>query len=171
MKKPTLITAIIILTAICAVLAYTIISQNSVKEINPTEITTENAKHTVKSFFEEGYVKHNYDFVMNCVSPDYIDHSPAQARSNADAVGILKIVRDQFPDLKITILDIFAEKDMVATRILFEGTHSGACQGIEATGKRICFEALENFKVIDGKIVESWGYWPDDEIRRQLTGN
>lgn len=108
---------------------------------------------------------------MNCVSPDYIDHSPAQARSNADAVGILKIVRDQFPDLKITILDIFAENDMVATRILFEGTHSGTCQGIEATGKRVCFEALENFKVIDGKIVESWGYWPDDEIRRQLTGN
>lgn len=108
---------------------------------------------------------------MNCVSPDYIDHSPAQARSNADAVGILKIVRDQFPDLKITILDIFAENDMVATRILFEGTHSGTCQSIEATGKRVCFEALENFKVIDGKIVESWGYWPDDEICRQLTGN
>lgn len=171
MKKPTLITAIIILTAICAVLAYTIISQKSGKEIDSPEITTENAKHTVKSFFEEGYVKHNYDFIMNCVSPDYIDHSPAQARSNADAVDILKIVRDQFPDLKITILDIFAENDMVATRILFEGTHSGACQGIETTGKRICFEALENFKVIDGKIVESWGYWPDDEIRRQLTGN
>lgn len=171
MKKTTLITAIIILTATCAVLTYTIISPKSVKGINPTENTTENTKHTVNSFFEEGYAKHNYDFIMNCVSSDYIDHSPAQARSNADAVGILKIVRDQFPDLKITILDIFAENDMVATRILFEGTHSGTCQGIEAIGKRVCFEALENFKVIDGKIVESWGYWPDDEIRRQLTDN
>lgn len=171
MKKTTLITAIIILTAICAVLTYTIISQKSGEKTYSPENATESAKDIVKSFFEEGYVKHNYAFVMNCVSPDYIDHSPAQARSNADAVGILKIVRDQFPDLKITILDIFAEKDMVATRILFEGTHSGTCQGIEATGKRVCFEALENFKVIDGKIVESWGYWPDDEIRRQLTGN
>lgn len=77
MKKPTLITAIIILTAICAALAYTIISQKSGKEIDSPKITTENEKHTVKSFFEEGYVKHNYDFIMNCVSSDYIDHSPA----------------------------------------------------------------------------------------------
>ena len=51
MKRPTLITAIIILTAICAVLAYTIISQNSVKEINPTENSTKKCKTYSKIFF------------------------------------------------------------------------------------------------------------------------
>lgn len=40
--------------------------------------------------------------------------------------------------------------------------------GIAATGKKISFEALENFKVVDGKIVESWGYWPDKEIEEKL---
>lgn len=107
---------------------------------------------------------------MECVATDYVDHSPASARSNADAVNILKIVEGQFSDLKITILDLFAEGDMVATRIRFEGTHSGTCQGVPATGRHISFEALENFRVVDGKIVESWGYWPDDDIRRQLAG-
>ena len=34
--------------------------------------------------------------------------------------------------------------------------------------KHISFEALENFKVVDGKIVESWGYWPDKEIEAKL---
>ena len=29
-------------------------------------------------------------------------------------------------------------------------------------------EALENFRVADGKIVESWGYWPDKEIETKL---
>ncbi|MCI6715022.1 MAG: ester cyclase [Lachnospiraceae bacterium] len=33
----------------------------------------------------------------------------------------------------------------------------------------ITFEALENFKVVDGRIVESWGYWPDKEIAQKLS--
>lgn len=41
--------------------------------------------------------------------------------------------------------------------------------GIETTGKVISFEALENFKVVNGVIVESWGYWPDPEIIYKLT--
>ena len=29
-------------------------------------------------------------------------------------------------------------------------------------------KALENFKVENGKITESWGYWPDKEIEQKL---
>jgi len=77
-------------------------------------------------------------------------------------------VADQFSDLKAEIVDIFSEKNMVAVRVLFEGTHSGMCMGVPATNKKIRFEALEYFKVDNGKIVESWGYWPDKDIERQL---
>ena len=125
-------------------------------------------KELVTRFFIEGYVNRNYDFVMECMSEDYIDHSPAGARSNADAVGILKIVAGQFSDLRLEMLDVFAEDGMVATRVLYDGIHAGECMGIPATGKRIQFEALENFLVRDGKIVESWGYWPDKEIEGKL---
>ena len=128
-----------------------------------------NNKEVVVNFFTEGYAKHNYEYIMECVADNYIDHSPAGARSNADAVNILKIVERQFTDLKIEVLDVFAEGNMVATRILYDGIHSGTCMGIAATGTRICFEALENFKVVDGKIVESWGYWPDKEIEQKLS--
>ena len=125
-------------------------------------------KDIVVKFFEDGYTNHNYDFVMNCMAEDYIDNSPAAARSNADAVGILKIVAGQFSNLTIKVLDVFAEGGMVATRILYDGIHVGTCMGIPATGKHITFEALENFKVENGKITESWGYWPDKEIEQKL---
>ena len=105
---------------------------------------------------------------MKYLADDYIDHSPAGARGNAQAVGILKTVADQFSDLSIQMLDIFSDNEMVATRVLYQGVHSGTCMGIAATGKKISFEALENFKVVDGKIVESWGYWPDKEIEEKL---
>lgn len=128
-------------------------------------------KETVKEFFKEGYENHDYGKVMNIVANNYIDHSPAGARSNKDAVGILKIVEDMFTDLKIEIMDIFEEDNMVATRIKYSGIHSGECMGIKSTGKPITFEALENFKLEDGKIIESWGYWPDMEIKKILDSN
>ena len=125
-------------------------------------------KDIVVKFFEDGYSNQNYDFVMNCVAENYIDNSPAAARSNADAVGILKIVAGQFSNLSVKVLDVFAEGGMVATRILYDGIYTSTCMGIPATGKHITFEALENFKVENGKITESWGYWPDKEIEQKL---
>ena len=125
-------------------------------------------KEIVVKFFEDGYTNRNYDFVMTCMAENYIDNSPAAARSNADAVGILEIVADQFSNLTVKVLDVFAEGGMVATRVLYDGIHSGTCMGVPATGKHITFEALENFKVENGKITESWGYWPDKEIEQKL---
>ena len=39
-------------------------------------------KEIVSRFFQEGYTNRNYAFVMDCMSENYIDHSPAGARSN-----------------------------------------------------------------------------------------
>lgn len=128
-------------------------------------------KELVRKFFEDGYTSQNHDFVMTCIADDYIDHSPAGARSNADAVGILKIVAGQFSDLKATVQEVFGEGNLVAARVRFDGVHTGTCMGVPATGKKITFEALEHFKVVEGKIVESWGYWPDQEIQQKLKGN
>lgn len=122
----------------------------------------------VRQFFKEGYERRNYDAVMACLSEDYIDHSPAAARGSAQAAEILKIVASQLSDLSVELLDVFAGGDRVAVRVRFEGVHTGVMMGIPATGKRISFEALEHFRIADGKIVESWGYWPDKEIEEKL---
>lgn len=121
-------------------------------------------KELVARFFMEGYQNRNYDFILEYLSENYIDHSPAGARSNQGAVNILIAVSKMFGDMQVSIEDIFSENGMVATRIRYKAFHTGECMGIAATGRNISFEALENFKVADGKIVESWGYWPDKEI-------
>lgn len=125
-------------------------------------------KELVSRFFTEGYEHQNFDFILECLAEDYLDHSPAGARSNRDAVGILKSVSGTFGDMHVTIEDIFSENGMVGTRVRYEAVHIGEWMGIAATGRPVAFEDLENFKVADGKIVESWGYWPDKEIERLL---
>lgn len=125
-------------------------------------------KQIVTAFFEEGYTNKNFHFVMNCVDENYIDHSPCGAKGNSSVVEILKIVFEQFGNLKAEVKQVFAEGDMVSARVLFSGAHIGVAMGVQPTGKMISFEALENFKVKNGKIVESWGYWPDKQIEEML---
>ena len=60
-----------------------------------------------------------------------------------------------FPDLHFTIEDILAEGDKVAFRLAVTGTHSGAFQGIPATGKKITFGGTGIGMIVDGKLEEN----------------
>ena len=125
-------------------------------------------KELVIGFFLEGYVHHNYDFLMEHMAADYFDNSPCAARTNLECVTVLKGTEKIFPDMEVEILDLIEEDSKVAVRARFTATHSAEIYGIPATGKRICFEALEIFRIENGRIAESWGYWPDMEIKELL---
>ena len=72
----------------------------SLRKNDDTKKDNEIADNTKKNaelaslFFKDGYENKNFDKVMTYLSKDYYDHSPASARSNADAVNILKIVQN-----------------------------------------------------------------------------
>jgi len=127
-------------------------------------------KQIVIDFFIEAYNKKNYNYVMEYFSDDYIDHSPANARSNKDAVGILNIVHGMFPDIHVSIEDAIEENGMVSIRAKFKGTQKGMFMNLEPTNKTIEWEALENFRLQDNIIVESWGFWPDLDMYKALGG-
>lgn len=125
-------------------------------------------KEIVIEFFTEGYVNHNYDFLMKIVADNYFDNSPCAARTNVACIDILKNTKKIFTDMQVEVLDTIEEDNKVTIRAQFTGTHSGETYGIKPTGKRISFEAIEIFRLKDGKIVESWGYWPDYQIEEML---
>ena len=125
-------------------------------------------KEVVVGFFLEGYVRHNYDFLMEHMATDYYDHSPCAARTNLECVNILKATEKTFTDMEVKILDLIEEDNKVAVRVQFTATHREEAYGIPATGKRICFESLEIFRMENQRIAESWGYWPDMQIQEIL---
>lgn len=125
------------------------------------------AKQTVRDFFAV-YTSHGYEQIPALIAANYRDNSPAQARGPADVVAILQQIAAIFPDLSYTFLDIFSEQGRVATHIRFTGTHAAPYMDVPASGRRITWEALENFRVENGQIVESWGYWPDYDMIRQM---
>lgn len=125
-------------------------------------------KELVTGFFMEGYVHHNYDFLMEHMAVDYFDHSPCAARSNQECVDALKKTEKIFTDMEINILDLIEEDNKVVIRARFTATHRASFYDVQPTGKRISFEALEIFRIENDLIVESWGYWPDMSIRDLL---
>lgn len=125
-------------------------------------------KELVTDFFLEGYVHHNYDFLMEHMAEDYFDNSPCAARTNLECVNVPKGTEQIFPDMQVEILDLIEEQKRIAVRACFTGTHSAELCGVAATGKKIRFEALEIFRIENGKIAESWGYWPDMQILELL---
>ncbi len=61
-----------------------------------------------------------------------------------------------FPDVTLTLDDIIAEEDKVATRFTVRGTHLGDFMGIPSTGKQINVTGITILRFAAGKCVERW---------------
>ena len=66
--------------------------------------------------------------------------------------------------MKITIINMIAEGDMVA--IVYESTftHLGVFNDVPPTGNKINIQGMHFFRVVDGKIVQ--GYYNYDYFGR-----
>nr|WP_216377808.1 ester cyclase [Streptomyces asoensis] len=63
---------------------------------------------------------------------------------------------DAFPDLKIDVQDIFGAGDKVTVLVNFQGTHLGAFQQFEATGRTVAYRSVEVYRIEGDKIAEEW---------------
>ena len=64
--------------------------------------------------------------------------------------------RTAFPDLAVTLDDIFAEGEMVAFRWSVSGTHLGDWLDILPTGNNVTATGITLFRIASGKVIESW---------------
>ncbi len=89
----------------------------------------------------------------------FIDHNPDpnQGPGLEGLKQALTMWRSAFPDLRMSAEDLIAEDDKVVSRVLIQGTNSGAFMGMPATGKQVTITGIEIVRIADGKIVERWG--------------
>jgi predicted ester cyclase len=68
-----------------------------------------------------------------------------------------EILRKGFPDLRVEIFEQIAERDLVATRKMITGTHTGELFGKPPTGKQVEIHVIDIIRLDDGKYAEHWG--------------
>jgi len=74
-----------------------------------------------------------------------------------------------FPDMTITVEDIFGEGDRVFSRVRMEGTNTGELMGMAATGKRIDVRwMMTAARFEDGKVAEEWEIFDRMDMMTQL---
>jgi steroid delta-isomerase-like uncharacterized protein len=78
-------------------------------------------------------------------------------------------VRRGSSDFHNEVVDLVAQGDRAAARLVWSGTHDGVLLGIEATGRRFSYAGAAFFRRRVGLLSEVWVVGDLDQLRRQLT--
>lgn len=72
------------------------------------------------------------------------------------------------PDLRTEIIELVSTDEVVVSRVIYHGTHTGVYFGLEPTGRTIEITGMDMFRIRDGLIVEHWHEADHDGMFRQL---
>jgi predicted ester cyclase len=127
-----------------------------------------------KQVFErviEVYSKGNVGALDEAFAPDFVEHQVGIVPPTAEGVKrSVAMLREAFPDLKLTIEEIVAFGDKTWARITARGTHQGPFMGLEPTGKSIVVTVVDVCRFKDGRIVEHWGVADQLALLAQIGG-
>jgi steroid delta-isomerase-like uncharacterized protein len=128
-------------------------------------------KALVRRFYEEVWGRGNTDAAFEVFADDYVRHDLRPVEALPGPAGQKKIADDfhaAFPDLEFTVDMIFGEGDFVVGRCTASGTHLGPWGGIEPTGRRATYSAVNIFRFEDGRVAEIWNHRDDLGLAEQL---
>jgi predicted ester cyclase len=122
-------------------------------------MSTEDNKATSRRFYEEVINQKQLAVVDEVAGDRYHSHDfPPGLPPGREGLKIfISVFHAAFPDGHLTIDQMIAEGDTVATRLTFHGTHTGEFQGIAPTGMKVTIPALDMARFESGKLVEHWG--------------
>jgi steroid delta-isomerase-like uncharacterized protein len=133
-------------------------------------VWSEDNKAIVRRYYAEVLTKGNVAAIDDLVAATYVGHDPAapDAQGTAGLKQRVSRLRTAFPDLQVTVEDMVAEGDKVATRFTLQGTHKGEFRGIAPTGRQVTWTATSIIRLENGKFAEGWANADDLGRMRQL---
>jgi steroid delta-isomerase-like uncharacterized protein len=81
---------------------------------------------------------------------------------------MVAVYRTGFPDVHLTVDDVFATGDRVAVRWVSRGTHLGSLMGIPPTGRHMEVMGISLFQIVDGKVALEWEGFDTMGMMQQL---
>ena len=133
---------------------------------------TETNKTVSRRFLEEVFNKGKLNVLDEIIAKDHVNSGPGTLPGlPAGPEGTKQLVtvyRNAFPDIRFTIDEQIAEGDKVVTRWTGYGTHKGELAGIPPTGRSATTTGIGVDRIVNGKIVESWGLFDQFGMLQQL---
>lgn len=133
-------------------------------------MTTDNIT-LVSRIWHEVWNRGELDACDEILAGDYTGVIPGQPEPIRGPEAFKQMVaayRAGFPDVHLTVDDVFADGDRVAVRWTSRGTHLGSLMGIPPTGRHIEVMGISLFQVVDGKVAAEWEGFDTMGMMRQL---
>ena len=124
----------------------------------PSPARAQDNQALVRRFLEEVINQGKLAVIDEVVASDYVGHAVGspEVKGSEGLKQRLTMLRTAFPDVHITVDDMVAAGDKVATRTTFHGTHKGEYLGIASTGKTVTATGIGFMRIANGKIQENW---------------
>jgi steroid delta-isomerase-like uncharacterized protein len=120
-------------------------------------MSAEQNKVIVERMFNEVINQRKSELFEELIAPTYVNYSmPTPTPGPEGLKQVLHMFYAAFPDMKITIHEVIAEGDSVASRGTWYGTHRGEFNGIPATGKQVAVDYIDIWRFKNGQAVENW---------------
>ncbi len=123
-------------------------------------MTTQENAAIIQRFVKEVITLGEIDSAARFVWEDVVEQVPfpGQGPGLEGLKDILRTMRAAFPDLNFSIQEQIAERDKVASRFEWTGTHRGEFLGVPATGRQvrvwgIVIDRLEEGRIKDTRII------------------
>ena len=111
----------------------------------------------------------NYDALREAYAPDMRERFPdADLTGPEDIVAYFKEVHAAFPNFNLEIVASAEEGENVFIRWVLTGKHEGPFTGIDATGKELRIDGMDNFVVRDGKLRSNFVIFDRMQFAQQL---
>jgi len=112
----------------------------------------------VRAFLRDVLNEHHGDHAARYMNRDVQWHggTVGTVSGRADVAGLFAGVVASLPNVHGTVKDVFGAGNEVVVRQVVRGTQKGALLGIPATGRRIHWDAVDIFRLKDGKISQIW---------------
>lgn len=118
-------------------------------------MSVEQNKILATRFYEEILNGRKMNVADEILSSQYVDHSAA-APGLENFKTYLTMITTVFPDIHVTVKDMFADDYKLAVRLAVRGTQANSFRGFPATGGQATWSGMDILHISDGKIKERW---------------
>lgn len=132
-------------------------------------------KRVVAEFVERCQCQHDLAFADEVFHPEFVNHYRPEGQTLPETGGpasgfqtFYGALLRGFPDATVEINEQLAERDLVATRKTFRGTHLGELWDLPPTGNLVEFEFIDIFRISEGKLIEHWTSMDLAALRHQM---
>ena len=127
----------------------------------------EKNKNVARSFFEEVLGQGRLDKYSESHAKEFVAHGANHDATLEEDMAAAREERQAMPDMRVTVNQMVAEKDLVAVYWAVAGTNTQAGMGFPATGKKIKISGMTLFRFKAEKICEEWSVWDMLSVMKQ----